>query len=55
MKLHERFDQMEKRMDKLELTMAEMVASNRLSTKLIKYVILPLILIMGALVGIKII
>lgn len=55
MKLHERFNELDKRMDKLELTCAEMVAANRLSTKLIKYVILPLILIMGALVGIKII
>ncbi len=55
MKLHERFDELEKRFDKQELKMAEIIASNRLSTKLIKYVILPLILIMGALVGIKII
>ena len=55
MKLHERFDELEKRMGKIELTMAEMVISNRLSTKLIKYVILPLIIIMGAWVGIKII
>ena len=55
MKLHERFDELERRMDKLELTMAEMISSNRLSTKLIKYVILPLILILGGLVGIKII
>ena len=55
MKLHERFDELEKRMFKMELTMAAMVTSNRLSTKLIKFVILPLILIMGALVGIKII
>ena len=55
MKLHERFDELERRMDKLELSMTEMTSSNRLSTKLIKYVILPLIVIMGALVGIKII
>lgn len=55
MKLHERFDELEKRMEKLELTMAGMTASNRFSTKLLKYVILPLILIMGGLVGIKII
>lgn len=55
MKLHERFDELERRMDKLELVMAEQVSTNRLSTKLIKYVILPLILILGGLVGIKII
>ena len=54
MKLHERFDELERRMDKLELGMAEMTSSNRLSTKLLRYVILPLIIILGGLIGIKI-
>ena len=54
MKLPERFDQLEKRMGKVELHCAEMVTANRLSTKLIKYVILPLIIILGGLIGIKI-
>ena len=54
MKLHERFDELERRMDKIELKCAEMVIANRLSTKLIKYVILPLIIILGGLIGIKI-
>lgn len=55
MKLHERFDELEKRMDKLELGFAGITASNRFSTKLLKYVILPLIIILGGLVGIRII
>lgn len=55
MKLHDRFDELEKRMDKLEITMAEMITSNRLSTKLIKYVILPLIVALAALTGTRLV
>ena len=55
MKLHERFDELEKRMGKIEITCAEMITANRLSTKLIKFVILPLIIILGGLIGIRII
>ena len=55
MNAEERLDLIEKRLQSIEVAIAEMTASNRLAVKLIKYVILPLIVIMGALVGVKII
>ena len=55
MDIEKRLECIQKRLEKLEITAAEALASNRLATKLIKFVILPLILIMGGLVGIKII
>jgi len=54
MNTDERLDQIEKRLGKVELHIAEFVAANRQSSKLIKFVILPLIVILGALVGVKI-
>lgn len=53
MDIEERLDSIEKRLEKLEIVAAESLASNRLATKLIKFVILPLILILGGLVGIR--
>jgi len=55
LELEEKLDQFERRLERIELICAEMTASNRLAVKLIKFVILPLILILGGLVGIKII
>ena len=54
MDIEERLGSIERRLEKLEVVAAESLASNRLATKLIKFVILPLILILGGLVGVKI-
>jgi len=54
MTIDERLDQIEQRLGKVELHIAEFVAANRQSSKLIKYVVLPLIAILGALVGVEI-
>jgi len=54
METEERLDQIEKRLGKVEQLLAELKASNRLGIQIIKYVVLPLIIILGALVGVKI-
>jgi len=55
MKTPERLDAIERRLGKMEQLMAEMKGSNSMVAKLLKFVVLPLIIILGALVGVKII
>jgi len=55
MEIEEKLDQIERRLGKLEQLMAEMKGSNSMVAKLLKFVVLPLIIILGALVGVKII
>ncbi len=54
MNTEERLDAIDKRLGKVEQFLAEIKASNRMSTQIIKFVVLPLIVILGALVGVKI-
>jgi len=54
MKTAERLDAIEKRLGKLEQATAEIKACNRMAVQIIKFVVLPLIVILGALVGVKI-
>jgi len=55
MNTDERLDAIERRLGKLELLLAEMKGSNSMVVKLLKFVVLPLIVILGALVGVIII
>jgi len=52
-KLTEELHDLNKKVDSLIGRVANLEGSNRLAGKLIKYVILPLILTLGGLVGIK--
>jgi len=54
MNAEERLDQIEKRLGKVEQLLAELKASNRIAVQILKFVVLPLIVILGALVGVKI-
>jgi len=53
MDIDERLDQIDRRLGKLEQYIAELKASNRMAIQIIKFVVLPLIVILGGLVGIK--
>jgi len=53
--IDERLEVIENRLDALTLEVGKLCGANKSSTNLIKWVILPLILILGGLVGIKII
>jgi len=55
MTLEERFDKLEERLRDVETACIAMAASNRMSARILKYVVLPLIIILGGLVGIKVI
>lgn len=54
MDIEGKLDQIERRLGKLEQLAAELKASNRMAVQIIKFVVLPLIVILGALVGVKI-
>lgn len=54
MDTEEKLDQIEQRLGKVEQFLAEIKASNRMAIQIIKFVVLPLIVILGALVGVKI-
>ena len=49
-----RISALEGKVDKLEEEIAVMLAQSGTTTTLIRYVILPLIVILGALVGVKV-
>ena len=51
--IHTRLDRIEERLDTINLELGKLIGSHKTSSTLIKYVILPLIFIVGALVGIK--
>ena len=53
--IEERLERMEAAMERINHELGELLGSQRSVETLVKYVILPLIIILGGLVGIKII
>ena len=53
MKVTERLDKIEERLDKINSELGQLIGSEKATLVLIKYIILPLIIILGGLVGIK--
>lgn len=51
----ERLEHIERRLDTMNMELGKIMGSMKTTTLLIKYVILPLIFITGALVGIKLV
>ena len=52
--LNDKLDAINQRIEKLNFEVGKLIGSQKVSTNLIKYVILPLICILAGLVGIKI-
>jgi len=53
-KISERLDKIEERLNKINSELGQVLGSQKTTVILIKYVILPLIIILGGLVGIRI-
>jgi len=52
--IEDRLDRIERSINDLHLKVGELVGAQKTANMLIKYVVLPLIIILGALVGVKI-
>lgn len=53
-RLNERLNNIEHRLEKVNFELGKLIGSQKTTTMLIRYVVLPLIIVLGALIGIKI-